>query len=100
MQEGPAEGILSFQRPRVLRPCFQVHYLSREQMRAPIEDTGAHFTNELEECPELYEGSGQGRKICMTWGSALPHLCREAGRKTSLVPRRPSSWSTAWRRIP
>ncbi|CAE7909911.1 ydhE [Symbiodinium sp. KB8] len=34
----------------------EVHYLSREQMRAPIEDTGAHFTNELEECPELYEG--------------------------------------------
>ena len=40
----------------------EVHYLSREQMRAPIEDTGAHFTNELEECPELYEGSDQGRK--------------------------------------
>ncbi|CAE7204461.1 ydhE, partial [Symbiodinium pilosum] len=33
-----------------------VHYLSREQMRHAIEDTGAHFSSELEECTELYEG--------------------------------------------
>ncbi|CAJ1426196.1 unnamed protein product, partial [Effrenium voratum] len=32
-----------------------VHYLSREQMRSAIEDTGAKFWNELEVESELYE---------------------------------------------
>ncbi|CAE7836391.1 yojK [Symbiodinium sp. CCMP2592] len=34
----------------------EVHYLCREQMREAIEDTGAEFSNEVSECPELYEG--------------------------------------------
>eukprot|EP00435_Cladocopium_sp_Y103_P020692 s2585_g5.t1 len=41
----------------------KVHYLSREQMRAAIEDawadTGATFWNELEEETELYDGREQ-----------------------------------------
>ena len=32
-----------------------MHYLSREQMRSAIEDTGAKFWNELEVESELYE---------------------------------------------
>ena len=38
-------------------------------MRSAIEDTGAHFTNELEECTELYEGLGtSSRRLAV-------HLC-------------------------
>jgi len=34
----------------------QVHYLSREQMREAIEDTGATFHSDIENEPELYDG--------------------------------------------
>jgi len=33
-----------------------VHYLSREQMRQAIEDTGARFHSDVEQEPELYSG--------------------------------------------
>ncbi|CAJ1332592.1 unnamed protein product [Effrenium voratum] len=40
---------------RLVQQGHEVHYLSREQMRSAIEDTGAKFWNELEVESELYE---------------------------------------------
>ncbi|CAJ1389649.1 unnamed protein product [Effrenium voratum] len=41
---------------RLVSLGHQVHYISREQMREAIEDTGATFHSDMEEMPELYEG--------------------------------------------
>eukprot|EP00408_Alexandrium_pacificum_P041196 CAMPEP_0171237504 /NCGR_PEP_ID=MMETSP0790-20130122/42999_1 /TAXON_ID=2925 /ORGANISM="Alexandrium catenella, Strain OF101" /LENGTH=509 /DNA_ID=CAMNT_0011703855 /DNA_START=102 /DNA_END=1631 /DNA_ORIENTATION=+ len=38
----------------------RVHYLSREQMREPVEDTGAAFHSDIENEPELYSGRDPG----------------------------------------
>lgn len=50
-----------------------VHYLSREHMRAAIEDTGATFHSDVEHEPEMYEGREPG-----LFG-ALPALQKERG---------------------
>ena len=43
----------------------QVHYLSREQMRPAIEDTGATYWSEMEEEHELYDGRPADLMGCM-----------------------------------
>lgn len=40
---------------RLVRQGHAVHYLSREQMREAIEDTGARFHSDIAEQPELFE---------------------------------------------
>ena len=40
----------------LIRQGHEVHYMCREQMREPIEHTGARFHDEITSCPEMYEG--------------------------------------------
>ena len=42
---------------RLVSQGHKVHYLSREQMRPAIEDTGATYWSEIEEEHELYHGT-------------------------------------------
>lgn len=40
----------------LVRLGHEVHYMGRESMRAPIEDTGANFYSDVHHQPELYTG--------------------------------------------
>ncbi|CAK9097185.1 unnamed protein product [Durusdinium trenchii] len=66
---------------RLVRQGHAVHYLSREQMREAIEDTGARFHSDIAEQPELFEDRDPSMY------GALGSLQEEHGLKTGSLSK-------------